>query len=513
MTRHLIRGRLRTGDRGVVIVLTAICSMALVMMLALVIDVGSWYWRADKLQRSADAAALAAASKLPSTIDAVAAATDSLAKNGYVNGVDGTSIAVAPMSSSHVKVDVELGNVPTIFGRMVFDHIVLHRTANAESLSQLALGSPANVFGEGDLALPGDYTPGSSQNYWAAVNGFCTAKEDGDYRLSRYDGNKTATKTLCDAGQEQNPNYDPNGYDYIIDVPGTSPAPLKVRLYDPVFAAGKAGSPDASAARSDDADPHITTTFTLSDYATGTVMATRTFDSDSPPAGSVAAWFDLYSNLSSAKHKYRLNVRTKANEDRSWGVNAYAVWVQRSGTAESLCDVRWTMGCPQVYALGAMSIYGNLQPKNDTSVFFYLADIGTQYAGHPLTIDLWDPGEGTEGMKVLVPNIPQPMYVSWHAVPWSNDPNLHGDYDSFIDFKGTASSGTGPGRYGTGLWNDRMLEINTQIPDDYVNHIAADGTTWWVIQYIVMPQGSPSDRTTWSTAVGGSPVYLVRNDS
>ena len=140
-------------SRGQVLVIFAGAIFLLMMLMAVVIDV-SWYWvNSLRVQRAADAAALAGAVMLPNrTSQAYQLARAEATRNGYENGVDAT---VDPVQDSfnkrrlNVTIHTEIG---TFFMRVLgIDRIGVTRTAKAEFTLPVPMGSPQNYYGVGFL--------------------------------------------------------------------------------------------------------------------------------------------------------------------------------------------------------------------------------------------------------------------------------------------------------------------------------------------------------------------------
>ena len=175
------------------LVMTALLLLGLMIMAAFTIDVGLWYSCANRLQRAADAVVLAGVTYMPNLTEAYAVAMDTAKKNGFDSSdlqlnVVPVSVAGAPR---RLKVTLTDTNVPAIFGSMLMDHISITRSGTAEYVSQVPVGSPLNAIGTGDQ--PGYLPGGGSQNFYLAVGGYCTAKEDGDRFLGFWDGNRQQT--------------------------------------------------------------------------------------------------------------------------------------------------------------------------------------------------------------------------------------------------------------------------------------------------------------------------------
>ena len=185
------------------------------------------------------------------------------------NGIDPTknpnlTISVTQPAGSPRRLSVEIrdSQVATMFGRSVKSSFDVGRSAVGEYVPSIPVGSPVNQLG---------YAP--DQNFWLAVNGYCTAKEDGDRYLSGYDGTRNSTGTYgCGTGPQPLLNTDYNntrsgtnpvpatsgGYSYIVRVPcATSADPtipcastdrtttaVTIQIFDPWFNAGLPSSPD-----------------------------------------------------------------------------------------------------------------------------------------------------------------------------------------------------------------------------------------------------------------------------
>ena len=174
------------GERGYVAIVTAIVLPLMLLLAAFAIDTGIYYYRSNQLQRVADAAALAGVTRMPQFPNAEATARDVALRNGIKQDAD-HDVIVEALDVRKIKVTIRDRNISTFFGKIVKDHFDAERKAIAEYSSQIPLGSTLNAIGTGDLApVNGE----DQQNFWLSVSGFCTAKEDGDMVLSRYEGNK-----------------------------------------------------------------------------------------------------------------------------------------------------------------------------------------------------------------------------------------------------------------------------------------------------------------------------------
>jgi hypothetical protein len=181
MARHILNddaakagSRLREGrrlgherSRGQVLVIFAVSALVFVGLCAVVIDV-SWYWANTlRVQRAADAAALAGAVLLPADVpNAVARARAEATKNGYTAG---GGVVVVPCSDANLPLGCTGGSgndrqlnvtitapVGTFFMRAFgINSIDATRSSKGEYVLPVPMGSPENYYGVfGPLRLP-----------------------------------------------------------------------------------------------------------------------------------------------------------------------------------------------------------------------------------------------------------------------------------------------------------------------------------------------------------------------
>ena len=151
-------------SRGQVIVIFAGSIFLFIALCAIVTDV-AWYWvNTLKVQRAADAAALAGAVYLPGDRPtAYSEARASAVQNGYTTGVG--SVVVTPVQDPNDarQLDVTIrATVPTFFARVAgITTWAVSRTAKGLYVLPVPMGSPLAYYGVGDF-----YTNTSStQNF------------------------------------------------------------------------------------------------------------------------------------------------------------------------------------------------------------------------------------------------------------------------------------------------------------------------------------------------------------
>ena len=527
-------GRRREASRGQILVIFAGGMMLLLMLAALVIDV-SWYWVSSlKVQRAADAAALAGAVMLPDRVsDAYKLASDEAARNGYV---DGTDVTITPVQNKADprRLDVTINaDVGTFFMRVIgITSIPITKTSEAEFTLPVPMGSPQNYYGVGffegstadpkvnkTLAVDDPITgqPLASQGFWGAIFTSGGVRENGDEFAPKYLGNGTAG-----AKGDPNPDYDPSGYDYTIEVGANG----QVQLFDPIFCAtgdnGHGGSYGAGDHWTDHVPSQViapvAVTYRLYD-TNGTVANTQ--DDGNPvaslvydPAGKTLGdfsgnfgnpanasdpnkadcstdpahnqWVQLAAGLPAGT--YRLNVNTSlqaANADVG-AENLFSIWVGASG------------GQTRVYGSGRMAAYTNLDAGNQT---FYFAQIEKVHAGKTLVIQLFDPGEsaGDAFLRFLSPDGNVYHYATFD---WVADDGRSGT--------GVTSLQTSIG--GQAQFNNHLVTISIDLGKSYgatgLNPPGdiTDEDGWWQIEYNIK---AANDTTTWQVSIRGNPVHLI----
>jgi Putative Flp pilus-assembly TadE/G-like len=149
----------RIRERGQVVVIFAMAVILFVGLCAIVIDV-SWYWANSlRMQRAADAAALAGVIYLPGNVgSAVSTARAEAVKNGYTDGVGGVSVTPYQDATNNRRLRVTVsGPVNTFFARVLgINSFSASRSSKAEYVLPVPMGSPENYYGVfGTLRHPG----------------------------------------------------------------------------------------------------------------------------------------------------------------------------------------------------------------------------------------------------------------------------------------------------------------------------------------------------------------------
>ncbi len=137
-------------ERGQIVVIFALGIIVFVGLAAVVVDV-SWYWANTlRMQRAADAAALAGVVYLPGNPAlAISTARAEAVKNGYTDGVGGVAVTPIqdPQDSRRMRVTVS-GPVNTYFARVLgLTSLNARRDSKADFVLPVPMGSPQNYYG------------------------------------------------------------------------------------------------------------------------------------------------------------------------------------------------------------------------------------------------------------------------------------------------------------------------------------------------------------------------------
>jgi hypothetical protein len=525
-------------SRGQILVLFVLSLTMLIGIMGLAIDVSFAWLNEIRVQNAADAAALAGAVYLPDNVSGGTSASQAVAvQNGYTNGSNngtGTVVVNAQQDPIPYQMDVTISApIPTFFMRVFgINSLTASRSAHAQYNSPLPMGSPLNVFGyptATDLQ-------GNLLNFWAAIQGPCTLKENGDPYATK---DTTTIHTNCAAvTSPSNTEYkgptqgDPGAYDYSIKV--ATSGTLSVQLYDPEFCQRSSQFDDTGdTAFSNQSSVNFNTIFTLYnpsstayDLKDDTVAATATYPGDGStssgpthscssyyvhsvsgdyaaggtgsicyPAGSCGAanpWIQFATIAVPAAGTYRLNVQTTTvGSSPADGSNMYAIQTTLNGGTSGV----------QVYGGGpgtrsTMSIYNNL--ASGTS-YIYLAQVAARNAGKTLQISLFDPGDlnGTGVMSFEIPN----------SSGYSDASFTYRDSGTTLTASGTTKGPTTSvttASGGVSNFNGHWLVVTINIPTTYT----APQGGWWKVKYVITG-GAAHDRTTWNANILDITDHLV----
>ena len=482
--------------------MSAILMVPLLAISGMATDLGGWYAEGAKMQKAADAAALAGVVWLPNLSQATAVAKDTAKANGFDDADADIVVTVAQTTNSELKVTITDSTAPLFFSKFFLSNVSITREAFAEYVLAVPLGSPRNYFGTGNLAAAPD-------GFWAAINGYCAPKEQGDPFSSGYQGNWPSGGQTCPGGSANpdhiaTPDY---AYDYIVELPASRAQPVQLHIYN---AAYTGASPDTSCCgsmttefvlRSPDSTPfndadNPVTSCTGAGESNPRTYASGTTDNDATIFG--ATDWSKYCTIptSSPGGQYIVSVRSLQGELGSSVVNSYSIMASYNGNGVA-CDGRTDATCPRVFGKEWVSIYAQ---SGAASAEFFLSEIGTEHAGKQMQITLFDPGEGGNDIEILDPN-GNPTNFSYQT----QDGLYSGTSTNQLDVSGCSGwPQVGADRSSQCRYNERFVTLIVDIPATYAT--LYPGQKWWKIRYNF--SASVTDRSTWSVRVLGDPVHL-----
>jgi Putative Flp pilus-assembly TadE/G-like len=575
LEQHLKPGQPKT-EQGFVAVATALLMVILVLFAAIGIDVAMWMVRSAQLQRTADAAVLAAVVRMPRFSAAEQIAKEVAAKNKIAPEM--VQVERIPGRNREIRVTISDPQAKSFFGKIIRSEVSIKRTARAEFVSQIELGSKLNALGTGNLPSPSGlgWAPGGTdQKFWLAVNGYCTAKEDGDRFASAFEGNRSTTTSTCAApaggtamrnaefpGDYAVTNRPAYGYTVEIPCPNVGEDPCTVPRSDTVNIAAYNPYYDPSNLGIDQNTVNGVTEYDLFGYSTVTTNF-RIYDPEGVPIpgnpdvpfGTCAIdgcapgsnnWWPLFTIPTTAGYgKFRVEVSTRFNEANSYGSNAFSLVAYNSLTGMEPCS---GTTCPTLSGERSMSVYANAAAAGATD--FYLAKLAPAryFRGKRVQVLLWDPGEGAQSLQIIQPDgFAAPLkFRTWN--PGLEDPggsvakvldyNRLNDItianDHKISVDGLVAdlppgqrppwlvppfSVLGPERAGVSTYNGRLLSIELTVPTNYgCAPVPSSPCVETALpddgwwKIRYTTSGAVTDRTTWSVQLLGDPVHLVKDE-
>jgi hypothetical protein len=498
----------------------------------LALDVAWYELNLVRMQRAADAAALAGVVFLPG--DPTGASNAALAeatKNGYAHGTRGVSVVSRrdPINDSMLDVTVQ-APVQTYFARLFGTPTIQgSRTAAAEFVLPIPMGSPQDYYGIATLCRNSDAPtacPGvpsatgigtlAPQGFWGSVLTRGANRANGD-----------AYSTYYNPAPTLNTGFDPNGYSYIAEFPAGTVGG-EVWIYDPIFCATgrrttapfqRLGMGDVwyniGATRtvttefklwSMNGTPYATTDdvliasdgglFTNMDYVDKGAdyggdlnyifgyAGSSSLDCATSPYHN--AWWRLASGL--GQGQYRLQVVTSSGSTGQQAANNFGIQLTASAGTGA-----------RIYGQSRMCAYVNV---GSSTALLYLAQVDAAHAGKTLEIKLFDPGDITNTtLRIKMPT-------------------ASGYDDASFTFTATGSSGGAPTSGGpqtslqtsnllTNFYNNQWVTLSVTLPASYRAPTPPTETQpgWWKIEYTVGTSGQ--DVTTWEVTIRGNPVHLV----
>jgi hypothetical protein len=231
----------RSQQAGQVLPIFVILSVVLLGGAALLTDVAWWWTVEQRMQRAADAAALAGAVYLPGNqAQAYSAAYAEATRNGFTHGADGVAVTPRRDPSDPRKLIVDIdGDAATNFagifcwdGGPCLDRVDVGVTGAAVFVLPVPMGSPQNYYGVGYF-VDAEITTSSGSTAWlpaSSTRGTLSAQWSNHGNVYVDDGSRAATSTNG-AAQDWG--------DFNISLPaGATTTGIEVRLNSSINTAG-----------------------------------------------------------------------------------------------------------------------------------------------------------------------------------------------------------------------------------------------------------------------------------
>ena len=557
-------------ERGAILPMMAILMIVLMGAAAMAVDLGWLFWNSIEIQHGADAAALGGVVYEPDVpLAAHTEATAAARENGYddlsaettVTVVDFFDDSSAVVNESMLRVTITEA-VPTFFMTLFgIDNIDISRTAVAEFVQPLALGSPESYFGD-------DPARGISVGFWGQINGHFVAKDGGDRFAAQCIDNQSGSG--CTTNPEARPvsgwgtQAAQGGYLYGIEVKEGSHTGLQVEIFNgPVYAIRRWAPGDGVPP-----DPQIDS---WGEEIRGNFAGDIKYN---PPPGSKTwtvdsrTWFMLYGPdltpldttdgnklLCSVAYDQRLPIMD-GSEDwdgvdptpppsssaymadfaaMSWDVN----WLEFSQVSPGILNAMWdTMGSSTIADVenclasfdegwGTYVLRVVNQPTSGRGANKYSLRVSSLGPDQPAIYGIGDmvmsATRGTTKSDFHLARVEQ-RYAGKNLIIelWDVGDIVGGDPpDDNASFKivdGTGNTVTcdwvatnGDGNSGpcdinasSRRFNNELITMTIKISDNYT---CTGEQCWWKIDYTIA--GQVKETTTWTAYIDGAPVRIV----
>lgn len=501
MKRTIVKLRKRfSKDNGVALPLVALMLLVLLGLSAFAVDLGWLYLNATRAQRAADAAALGGVINMP--LNFPQAETDAITianANGFDDNAASTEVIVegVPGQQHQLKVTVR-HEVDTFFLRALgIQTQTVARTATAQFVPPLPMGSPENQYGDGPECFP-TKVPGCN-NYVGAIVGHELGAGLGDYYMPKCAS--WGNTTNCAANNA--PHRD-RGYLFAVDIPAGATG---VRLE--VLSPGLNTSHIIGDTENGWNDANHRVTWTLHEATTTPLILASTSVRCSytyPPndSNSTMSWrpiprsgFPAGCQPPSVAGIYPLQVKVDCTNCQ--GHNRFSIRATATSGPQ-----------PRVYALGDMVMFVNSSHNTE----FFFAEVLPVHAGKTLVLDLWDAGDQDQGegafVQILGPIGPSGVVDCYVSSTHPSGPNPPGNFlpncDQPTRFEGSQTENC------VHCYNNKMLTFRVPLPANYSCDPNVGNGCWWKVRYKYgVPGVTPADTTTWAARIEGNPIHLVPN--
>lgn len=503
-------------EGGYVLPMSLILMVPLLTFGALAVDVGWWYVAADEAQIAADAAALGAVPLMHDLDQATAAAVDIAARNGFIDRpgcdtltncvtTDLPQVIVTQVGSRQIRVDV-VTDADMLLGEIITsDRVRIHRRAVAEYVLPVPLGNPTSTLGLATEAAAG----GLVSNFWLRAMSDCESRSTGDF-IGAGGG--------C---PNTNPNHRDDGHTFIIDVPLDDAYKLQARTTCAEFDGSQANASmqftlyPSDATPLDDNDNVLLPPISDTNVPRPSTAICPTNGSGWSPAFDPAPWVEI--GDINAAGRYVLKAK---NPERNSNIRSlYSLRVVPTGFSGSYSCSRigatGASGCPNISAKDYLTAYTHAQMFPSGAIGraeLYLAEIEATHAGKTMLVELFDPADGIDAVRIIDPH---GDYVdfSWYTIDCVDYGYMcgRGDIGSSSSPITQDCSGDPCLKQDSGIsFQDRTVLIEIPLDPSYACAEPAGEPVdcWWKVEY-EDTTANANETTTWGVTVIGDPIQLV----
>ncbi len=529
-----VRFRPHAAEEGYVLPTTALLMVPLMIFVALAIDVGGWIVQANRMQAASDAAALAGAPLLPDQTSATRVAREIAGLNGFEHGLDGVDVAVEFPDQVSIRVVISDAG-ERFFSQVVSDDtLTIARYADAAALSPVGIGSPTNTLGFGPYAI-GALDP---SNYWILENNDCQVGHYGDVKAAKY----LASPWCGDRPTlPENPDWKrattgrDGGYFFRIEIPPGVNTTSRLMVFDPgrCPAYGRKPSDGHWNGRTDRGtfvewrqwDTNATPLIRTDDVPTTDWWSSDDCPEDLLPYPA-SSWTDHTQGWTETPFTFPPNttgevethlIQSMVGDSTRQGWNHYAFWVKTDSGADGCSAIGAVDNCPTVSAEDWIPTRSSGDVAGDPMVL-YLAEVGPEYAGQTMQVQLWDVGESMDNIQVIDP-LGRPMDFTWssddsrnHAPSnpsdsCSGDPCLYLDptrsnYPAKVTYSGWGNHWRFNGRIVT-----LSVPLDSQV--DFPAYAASGQGYWFRIRFQPTPTRLATEWASFALAMDGDPIRLT----
>jgi Flp pilus assembly protein TadG len=565
------RRRNAEDQSGFVLAFVAVSLVVLLGMAGFAVDFWHWNQEGTRLQKAADAAALAGAIYMPDNTGQIGYTTaKSIAgRNGYTDGQNNVTVTpAAGQLPTQLKVTVQ-EQVKNYFGSLVgAGTTTITKHAVGEYEPAVNMGSPINQFGndpESGAALGTTRYP----ELWANVFGPSSNKDKGDAFQANVCG--PAQTDNCSG---TNSDYDPNGYFYGINVQPGAQGPMQVQIYDPEFAHvgdncgnndTSNGAPGSNLIGASQLSPNFNPGFAVSDPATRySPSSSSVFCSgdqfyndggntstppwtdylirgpdttpDNPSNNPIVCKLDFPGYVGDLKTALQATTAQAGAPDlfvkyfRQWytvctipnpAPGTYFIQVKTKTKADG--SVAPNGGGANRFAM-RVGLNGNFT-TTQANVFgqgrqaiyanypasnttFYLARVLPGAAGRSLLVNFFDVGDASQpGTLKVLPPSDSNVGASFGGCQYTAPPG-NSTGPPWGTFSNTGS-GCAISGVQTPAFNGQWVTYKIPIPSNYTCTYSDPLGCWTKINFSFPNLTSVQDTTTWSAQIQGDPVRLI----